>query len=438
MTRTDPVRGSTAAPPWLDVRELYDQAPSAYVTMTPDGVIQHVNATFVAWTGHQPQDVVGVRRFADLLPPGVRAFYLTHHLPALEAAGAIREDSAQVVCADGTRLPVSLSSTMRYHDDGAPWLIHTALADATVSARYEREVRAARDRERDARERTEAALADRERLMRKEAAVAAVARLALAGADPERLLDETVAATRRALLTDDVQLLAPGDPRLDEPDPANGTRVTIGGPDELCGVLVVTPTDRVLLPESHAFLDTLAGVVWLAIERRRLHDRDRHLALHDALTGLPNRLLLQDRLVHALARARRDGTRVAVLLLDLDGFKVINDTLGHQAGDVALQIVAQRLATAARASDTVARLGGDEFVVVCDDLPDATHAHRAAERLQTAVAEPLALEGRSWRLGVSVGLALAAGDVDATRLLQEADRAMYAVKERRRSGATGG
>lgn len=435
MNRADPVPGSTAAPSWLDVQELYDHAPSAYVTMTPDGVIQHVNATFVAWTGHQPQDVVGVRRLADLLPPGVRAIYLTHHLPALEAAGAIREDSAQVVCADGTRLPVSLSSTMRYRDDGAPWLIHTALADATVSARYEREVRAARDRERDARERTEALLADRERLMRKEAAVGAVAHLALTGADPERLLDETVAAVRRALVTDDVQLLAPGDPRLDDPVPPDGARVPIGGPGDLCGVLVVTPTDRVLLPESHAFLDTLASVVWLAIERRRLHDRDRHLALHDALTGLPNRLLLQDRLVHALARARRDGTRIAVLLLDLDGFKAINDTLGHQAGDLALRTVAERLATAARASDTVARLGGDEFVVVCDDLPDATHAHRAAERLQVAVAEPMLLEGRPWRLGVSVGLALAAGDVDATRLLQEADRAMYAVKERRRIDA---
>jgi diguanylate cyclase (GGDEF)-like protein len=154
------------------------------------------------------------------------------------------------------------------------------------------------------------------------------------------------------------------------------------------------------------------------------------LAHHDSLTGLPNRKLLADRLQQALARAQRHDTRVALLFLDLDGFKRINDNVGHEAGDEVLKQVAARLSGVVRQSDTVARLGGDEFVLLADDLGSNAEesACRLAQKCIDALTAPLPLRDTSHVLGVSIGIALSSGRDDADELLAAADRAMYAVK----------
>jgi diguanylate cyclase (GGDEF)-like protein len=158
-----------------------------------------------------------------------------------------------------------------------------------------------------------------------------------------------------------------------------------------------------------------------------------HLAYHDALTGLPNRRLLQDRLAQALARADRAGHKVAVLLLDLDDFKEVNDTFGHRVGDAALQEVVARLATRMRSSDTLARTGGDEFTVV-SEVASADGAQTLAAALQSALATPLLVDEKSVRTGISVGFALYPDDAnDAADLCAAADRAMYAAKKGVRS-----
>ncbi|MES2101686.1 MAG: diguanylate cyclase [Pseudomonadota bacterium] len=159
-------------------------------------------------------------------------------------------------------------------------------------------------------------------------------------------------------------------------------------------------------------------------------------AHHDSLTGLPNRKLLADRLQQALARARRHGGRVAVLFLDLDGFKRINDSIGHEAGDEVLRQVAERLSAVVRETDTVARLGGDEFVLVAADFDgDGVICARALARKCTeAIGRPLLVRGSTHALGVSVGIALSNEGDHAEALLAAADRAMYAVKQR---GSTG-
>ena len=168
---------------------------------------------------------------------------------------------------------------------------------------------------------------------------------------------------------------------------------------------------------------------------RESEARFRHLALHDPLTGLANRTLFADRVAHALDRAERDGTEAAVLYLDLDGFKHLNDALGHAAGDQVLVAAAERLRRAVREGDTVARLGGDEFAV----LLEGTHAAHAeaeavavAERVEAALRIPVEIEGRSQRIAASVGIAAAGGRGLARRtpddLLRRADRAMYAAK----------
>lgn len=155
-------------------------------------------------------------------------------------------------------------------------------------------------------------------------------------------------------------------------------------------------------------------------------------AHHDSLTGLPNRKLLADRLQQALARARRHGGRVAVLFLDLDGFKRINDSIGHEAGDEVLRQVAGRLSAVVRETDTVARLGGDEFVLVAADFDgDGVICARAlALKCTEAIGRPLLVRGSTYALGVSVGIALSNDGDHAEALLAAADRAMYAVKQR--------
>lgn len=158
-----------------------------------------------------------------------------------------------------------------------------------------------------------------------------------------------------------------------------------------------------------------------------------HLAYHDALTGLPNRRLLQDRLVQALARADRAGHKVAVLLLDLDDFKEVNDTFGHRIGDAALQEVVARLATRMRSSDTLARTGGDEFTVV-SEVASAEGAQTLASALQSALIAPVRVDEKLVRTGISVGYALYPDDAtQPTELCAAADRAMYAAKKGVRS-----
>jgi diguanylate cyclase (GGDEF)-like protein len=164
-------------------------------------------------------------------------------------------------------------------------------------------------------------------------------------------------------------------------------------------------------------------------EARATADRFRNIALHDLLTGLPNRLLLQQRLEHAARRAERSHTNAAVLFADLDRFKEVNDTYGHQAGDDLLVAVAHRLASLVRPGDTLARVSGDEFVFLCEDLPHADDVVVLAARIDEALAVPFALAGAEIAVSMSVGMAYAGpGEAITEQLLVDADLAMYKAK----------
>jgi diguanylate cyclase (GGDEF)-like protein/PAS domain S-box-containing protein len=158
-----------------------------------------------------------------------------------------------------------------------------------------------------------------------------------------------------------------------------------------------------------------------------------HLAHHDALTGLPNRLLLNARMGHSLAHARRNATMLAVLFLDLDHFKVINDTLGHPAGDALLQEVAHRLGACVREEDTVSRLGGDEFTVLLEGLHDSNFASEIAQRIIESLSRKIVLQGHEVFVTCSVGISIFPSDGDdITTLLKNADSALYRAKEQGR------
>lgn len=151
-------------------------------------------------------------------------------------------------------------------------------------------------------------------------------------------------------------------------------------------------------------------------------------AFHDELTGLPNRALLVDRMTHALAVSERTNQPIGVLFIDLDGFKTINDTLGHPVGDTALTKVAERLTAIVRPGDTLARIGGDEFVMLCAGTDGARGATAVARRILEAFARPFVLEGREIVIGASIGIATSMGSEDPDRIIELADTAMYEAK----------
>ena len=204
--------------------------------------------------------------------------------------------------------------------------------------------------------------------------------------------------------------------------------------DERFGLVVGDVVDRADRmtddPELASRLRGVASQATIAIRNARLLEGMRHQALHDALTGLPNRTLILDRVEQMLARARRNGSETAALFLDLDGFKQVNDTLGHEAGDQLLKSVAARLLTTLREGDTIARLGGDEFVVLVEGGTPTGSPELVAERLLEVLREPFEIDDTarpSVCITASIGIARGSR-ISATDLLRDADIALYEAK----------
>jgi diguanylate cyclase (GGDEF)-like protein len=180
------------------------------------------------------------------------------------------------------------------------------------------------------------------------------------------------------------------------------------------------------------FLKSLANVLANAIQRKAAEEEIRHQALHDPLTGLPNRTLLLDRLEHWSQGAEQSGERAAVIFVDIDLFKRVNDGLGHEAGDELLIAAGQRMRDAMRPTDTLARVGGDEFILFCEDVESEPAALKIVDRLLEAFGEPFCLQGAKCELTASIGVVHGSPGSSPAHLLRDADAAMYRAKERGR------
>ncbi len=191
---------------------------------------------------------------------------------------------------------------------------------------------------------------------------------------------------------------------------------------------IVWAATNVVIVQDHNLPQYVFGQFKDITERKQMEAESSHRALHDSLTGLPNRLLLTDRLTHGLAAARRSGTRLGVIFLDVDQFKVVNDSLGHTSGDGLLSEAANRIEAAIRPSDTVARFGGDEFVVVCDNVT-AMEADQIAQRVLRAFVRPWLIDGQEIHVTASLGIALSNDVSTPESLLRDSDTAMYRAKE---------
>lgn len=245
---------------------------------------------------------------------------------------------------------------------------------------------------------------------------------ALAGVDPGKLAEQAVellcstlpAAGAEVRLGHNGSLASRGS--LTE----SATRLSISGDDEL-----LVAAEREFTDEEMGFVRAVAHILSTALARRRGEERMRHDAVHDPLTGLANRTLFHDHLTQALARSARTQSETALLFIDLDNFKEINDAYGHAAGDAVLVEFGNRLRAAVRPADTVARLGGDEVVVLCEEVDEAA-AVALGRRLQEAIALPLLVAGSEHGLSASIGVALGRDDADS--LLSNADTALYRAK----------
>ena len=210
----------------------------------------------------------------------------------------------------------------------------------------------------------------------------------------------------------------------------------------LLGVLnLYLPHNHVQNPEEDAFVSTIANTLAGIIERRKLEEQLEktrkdldHLARHDPLTGLPNRILFHERLHQSLVQARRERGMMALLFVDLDHFKCVNDTFGHETGDLLLTQVAKDIQDLLREADTVARMGGDEFTVILSRITHLEDATLVAEKIITRLQRPFRIQGNVCNIGASIGIGLfPAHASDAETLIKKADLAMYHVKERGRN-----
>jgi diguanylate cyclase (GGDEF)-like protein len=251
--------------------------------------------------------------------------------------------------------------------------------------------------------------------------------------DPKKLDQEP---ERRRVFARDGHLLLSAPMRIELQAPTITRRAPVLQNGNILGQVEIQRSLRPAVIHTLAIgaISLILGLLLLVVLRivplrlmRKALERASYLSAHDQLTGLPNRVVLIDCLEHALEVGRRTGAPVAMLFLDLDHFKEVNDSLGHGAGDVLLREVSKRLHACIRASDTLARLGGDEFAVVqCGS--DRRAASALANRLITAIREPVSLDGQYTFVGLSIGIALSTAQSDSAELIKQADMALYEVK----------
>ncbi|WP_217183863.1 diguanylate cyclase domain-containing protein [Streptomyces sp. AC495_CC817] len=453
----------------FDGAALLEKAPVALLVVDMNGEVLAHNRTTNAWLGETVTSLAG-RNLTEWFTPAARLLYETQVVPRLVETGHVRELVLEVRRATGTRHPLLVNADRRLTTDGTPYIVIAAVeATARVGFEYELvETRRAAD------------AAHRELSLLQEA----TGRLAVAsGIDDlgDVLVDASSAATQAAwaevrLLSSDGTVARWGTAPLDDVD----ERLSVG-PDQVIarnlddieallpdqyerlqrvGVesLVVTPIVRTagdgatvlgdlrcwfrrprsLGPDESGTLVALALQAERVIEHLRLQDRLRHSASHDSLTGLPNRVGFAERVDRVLSRVAAERTSCAVLFLDLDGFKAINDERGHGAGDEVLRTVADRLSRSCRPGDAVGRLGGDEFLIAVEGVDD-DEALAFAQRVLDVVRLPLDGAAAGLPLSTSVGVitwdARGGGEApSAADLIAAADAEMYDVKRGGRDG----
>ncbi|GAB3605371.1 hypothetical protein GCM10027413_07800 [Conyzicola nivalis] len=453
---------------------LYQQAPFGYVVTDNDDVVVRVNETLLGWGGFDEQRVLG-RPFRDLLTPGSQLLYETRHLPVLGLQGFAHEVFLQLETATGAQLPVLINASKVLDADGSGHEVRIGVLDASNRVSYERELLTTKRNAESLAARitvlqnASAAFADSNTEVQiarslssivEDALVATAACVAVPRSD-RRL--EVIAGTNLldGLIVNDTQIL--GFTVLESERP-----VVVGTTDDDLGrypsivaamrearvqTLAVFPImsdttpvgviavffarERTVADHEADMVLSLSRQASQVITRVRAQEQIAHAARHDPLTGLVNRASLRAAIGTALLPDSRPPGPLSVMFVDLDGFKAVNDRLGHNVGDVILREVAARLTSSVRSTDLVGRYGGDEFVVVCSDTA-GDEAEAVAERIHSTMRDAFeAAEGLP--LSASIGIVThgsSEAPASADDIIGAADQAMYDSKRLGRDRTT--
>src|SRR5581483_11809306 len=384
-----------------DLRALFDHAPSGQGIAGLDGRIEEANPALCALYGYSREELIGRSLWEFIHPDDLEeAQAAAAPLLAGERQGAVNE--VRFVRGDGSAIDVEVKVRRLGHADGRPDQLIAVVSDISDRRRAQRE-------------------SDRRAAEQK--ALLNLGRLALSATEPSEVLDAACRTVCAVLAVEAVGFSEADLP--DTPAPAgNEVGVPVTGAETAYGAFVVNPREGQRLDEDgRRFVDAVANLAAIYLDRHGHETRALHALLHDELTGLPTRKLFLSHVQAVLDRSSSTKATVAVLLIDVDGLKVVNDSLGHACGDELLAGVAARIASGLRRGDTLARVGGDEFAVLCNGLSSADGAAALAERLRSGVAGPFTLGGRPVFATVSIGIALAHGGT-AADLLSGADMAM--------------
>ncbi|MBC7596818.1 MAG: diguanylate cyclase, partial [Kineosporiaceae bacterium] len=425
--------------------DLYEHAPCGHLSTTVDGIIIRVNKTLLKWTGYQHAELVG-HSFVSFLQPGSQLMFETRYLSVLYLRGEVKEVAVSFRHANGTALPMMINSTVTTAGNGEPATIRTAVFDASERQEYERELLSSQRKAEASETRirvlqtasrvlteatTDTALANELTKITREAFAAsnvsmyilnAEGKLDLTSGNPALgLLDLSSFGPARVLArTDGTMIFSRTDPMAKSSGLAEVMRsaqvetlmiVPLSDEASPLGVLISSfGRSRSFEADDIGLYEALARQSAQVLTRIHLHQQLEQLTLIDQLTGLASRRLIHKRLSDAVTLSRLNRRSIAVLLIDLDGFKLINDELGHATGDIVLSEVGSRLSSVVRHGDLVGRIGGDEFVVLCEDVKPK-EVNRIVERLHAALRKPLTGRASQKRVTGSIGTILYLGGV---------------------------
>jgi diguanylate cyclase (GGDEF)-like protein/PAS domain S-box-containing protein len=449
-------------------RTLVEKLPAIVYTseVGEQGAWRYVSPQILSILGFSPQEwLADAQLWAGRLHPDDRDRVLDEERKALAGAVSTGPSDYRMIARDG-RVIWFMDDAVMVQQEHGPWYWHGVLYDITDRKRVEAELKLRAAQQAAVARLGEQALEGTDLPALMERAVCAAAELldveyagvfelraeeevftlqASTGLKGESTGSLTIPATphfhagfalvqRRPVIVEDWSL----EQRFEKHQPVrdldaqSGIAVIVDGSERPFGIFELQSCRfRVFTKEDINFVQSLVNVLADAIERRVTEEEIRHQAVHDPLTSLPNRVLFLDRLAHALVQSRRRRAKVAVLFLDIDQFKLVNDSLGHAAGDELLIAVGLRLRDALRAGDTVARFGGDEFGLLIEDLEHERDAIAVAEHLAGRFARPVVLRGVDHFVTASIGIAVAPeGTEKPQALLRDADAAMYRAKAR--------
>ena len=404
-----------------EVRDLYENAPCGYHSLDADGMFIRINKTELDWLGYAADELIGKKHVTDLLTEQSRQQF-RENFPAFLKTGRLRDLELQMVRKDGSILPVLVSATAAFDEQGR--LLHSRTSLFDISA-----------------------LAEAQKKLRQAATVFEHTSDAIIITDGDGIIVAVNKAFTRITGYQPEDVIGKN-PRLLQSGRQDGDFYrALWRALEQSGTWQGEIWDRKKFGEIFPAWETITAVrdasgkitdyvsVFSDITTiKATEEKLVRLAYHDALTGLPNRLLFNDRMAQALAHAKRHGKRAALMLLDLDRFKLINDTLGHAAGDQLLQIVSARLKQTIREEDTVARLGGDEFAVILNEVADTDSVGLLAQKLTRLISQPLQLDNHVLTVSTSIGIGIYPDDADNPAALSKAaDLALYGAKDKGRN-----